>query len=72
VLLDGTIILEIGPDRLKYYVHKALLVHHSEYFRNALKGPWKEAEGGVVKLVDVQPAAGKCLCELLAALADAR
>ncbi|KAH4616360.1 hypothetical protein HBH55_208580 [Parastagonospora nodorum] len=57
VSLDGTIILEIGPDRLKYYVHKALLVHYSEYFRNALKGPWKEAEEGVVKLVDVQPAA---------------
>ena len=52
-------ILEIGPKHIKYCIHKALLVHHSEYFRNALKGPWKEAEEGVIRLEDVEPATGK-------------
>ena len=50
--------LEIGPKHIKYCLHKALLVHHSEYFRNALKGPWQEAEEGVIRLEDVEPATG--------------
>ncbi|KAH7084926.1 hypothetical protein BKA63DRAFT_498491 [Paraphoma chrysanthemicola] len=50
------VIVEIGPNRMKHYVHKALLQYHSEYFRNALRGPWKEAMDGVVSLEDVQPA----------------
>jgi hypothetical protein len=53
------VILEIGSDRVKYCVHKALLVHHSEYFRKALQGPWKEAEEGVFRLPDIEPATGK-------------
>ncbi|KAH7084927.1 hypothetical protein BKA63DRAFT_484941 [Paraphoma chrysanthemicola] len=40
-LHEGTIIIDIGPEHKKYYVHKALL------------GPWKEAEEGVVRLEDV-------------------
>jgi len=31
-------------------------VHHSEYFRKALSGSWKEAEENVVTLKDVEPA----------------
>ncbi|KAH7094575.1 hypothetical protein FB567DRAFT_600179 [Paraphoma chrysanthemicola] len=50
---EGTVIIEIGPDRKKYYIHKALIVHHSEYFRKALQGTWKEAQEGVVRLEDV-------------------
>lgn len=50
---EGPITLIIGPDHEKRYIHKALLVHHSEYFRKALSGPWKEAEEGIVRLEDV-------------------
>lgn len=45
--------IEAGPDRKKYLLHKAFLTHYSEYFRNALKGPWKEAEEGVIPLEDI-------------------
>ncbi|KAF1834986.1 hypothetical protein BDW02DRAFT_620594, partial [Decorospora gaudefroyi] len=38
-----------------YHIHKALLVHHSEYFRKALTGPSKGAQEGVVNLEDVEP-----------------
>jgi len=47
--------IEVGLDARKYQVHKALLIHHSEYFRNALRGDWKEASEGVVPLVDIEP-----------------
>jgi hypothetical protein len=45
--------VEIGLERVKHYVHKALLEEHSEYFKKALNGPWKEAEDKVVCLDDV-------------------
>lgn len=48
------VVVEIGPERKKYYIHRALLVHHSEYFRKALHGSWQEAEKGVVALDDVE------------------
>ena len=54
----GTVFLKIGPDCIKYCVHKALLMHHSEYCPNALRGPWKEAEECVIILEDVEPATG--------------
>ncbi|KAH5514427.1 hypothetical protein HBI52_118360, partial [Parastagonospora nodorum] len=37
---------ETGPDK-KYYVHKALPVHHLGYFRRALRGAWREAHEGL-------------------------
>lgn len=43
-----------GPEGTEYMVHKALLIEHSEYFDKVYKGPWKEAEEGVVKLEDVE------------------
>ncbi|KAF2035560.1 hypothetical protein EK21DRAFT_53931, partial [Setomelanomma holmii] len=45
--------VEIGADRTKYHVHKALISRHSEYFEKALKGSWNEAQEGVVWLEDV-------------------
>lgn len=51
--------IEVGPHRKKYYIHEALLAHYSEYFRKALRGPWKEAEEGVVRLEDVDHRACK-------------
>ena len=50
---DGFVVLEIGPQKQRYHLHKALLTHHSEYFNNALNGPWKEAEDKIVTLEDV-------------------
>ncbi|KAF1849865.1 uncharacterized protein K460DRAFT_411672 [Cucurbitaria berberidis CBS 394.84] len=50
------VVIEVGPERKKYYLHKALLVHHSDYFRKALEGPWTEAQEGVIKLEDIEPA----------------
>ena len=43
----------VGPKQTEYRILKALLVQHSEYFKRALNGPWKEAEDGAVKLEDV-------------------
>ncbi|KAE8843642.1 hypothetical protein HRS9122_04745 [Pyrenophora teres f. teres] len=48
------VILKIGPGTCDYRVHHALLTHHSEYFRKALCGDWKEAREGVVPLLDVE------------------
>jgi hypothetical protein len=50
---EGTVTIEIGPDHEKYYIHRALLVRHSEYFAKALRGSWKEAQEGIVKLEEV-------------------
>jgi hypothetical protein len=35
-------------------LHKALLTHHSEYFRNAFNGSWKEANDKLISLDDVE------------------
>ena len=48
------VIVEIGPEAKKYNVHKALLMHHSQFFKKALTGSWKEAQQGVVRLDDVE------------------
>ncbi|KAF3047271.1 hypothetical protein E8E11_004478 [Didymella keratinophila] len=49
----GLVTIEIGETAYKYVIHKALLVFHSEYFRNALKDPWIEAKEDVIKLEDI-------------------
>lgn len=54
------VVIEVGPEKIAYHVHKALLTHHSEYFRKALSGPWKEAEERRVQLDDVEPPVCKC------------
>jgi hypothetical protein len=50
----GTVIVEIGPDRTKHVVHKALLIQHFEYFQKALQGQRKEAREGIVVLEDIE------------------
>ncbi|KAH7084944.1 hypothetical protein BKA63DRAFT_6395 [Paraphoma chrysanthemicola] len=47
--------IKVSPGKKTYRVHKALLVHHSEYFRNALRNSWSEAKNGGVTLDDVEP-----------------
>ena len=51
--------VEVGPERKRYTIHQALLVYHSDYFRNALRGPWKEATEGVIPLLDIET----CTCK---------
>jgi hypothetical protein len=57
-ILSGTVTLKIGPEGLKYYVHKALLLHYFEYFRKALNGQGTEATEGTIHLEDVAPYIG--------------
>lgn len=38
---DGMATVEVGAKPVKYHVHKAVLVVHSECFREALQRPWK-------------------------------
>ncbi|KAI4932816.1 hypothetical protein J4E85_003216 [Alternaria conjuncta] len=47
-------IVEVGDTKTKYHIHRSLLIEHSDYFKKALNGPWKEAQEGVVKLEDVE------------------
>jgi hypothetical protein len=51
------VIVEVGPASLKYEVHKALVTKHSEFFKKALAGPWKEADEHVVRLSNIEPSA---------------
>ena len=50
---SGIVVVEIDGG-IKHHIHHGLLVRHSEYFNTALKGPWKEAEDGKVRLEHVQ------------------
>jgi hypothetical protein len=44
----------IGPEKKPCNCHKDLICYHSEYFRTAYNGRWREAEEGVV-LADIEP-----------------
>jgi hypothetical protein len=37
------VVVGVGTSGRKYHIHKALLTEHSEYFKKALNGPWKES-----------------------------
>ncbi|KAI4616874.1 hypothetical protein J4E83_006456 [Alternaria metachromatica] len=43
----------VGPEKKRYNLHKDIICHHSEYFRVAYNGRWKEADEGVT-LEDVE------------------
>jgi len=60
----GVVVVKVGPNSVQFHVHKPLLMHHSEYFRKALSGSWKEAEENVVTLKDVEPETCKMLLRL--------
>jgi hypothetical protein len=45
--------IAIGPEKKLYHIHQDLICYHSEYFRAAYNGPWKESDEGVV-LEDVE------------------
>ncbi|KAH7084946.1 hypothetical protein BKA63DRAFT_6393 [Paraphoma chrysanthemicola] len=62
---EGIVIVAVGKEGTPYHVHKALLIHHSDYFRKALSGPWKEAREGLVTLEDVEPSTFTIFCHWL-------
>ncbi|RAR02467.1 hypothetical protein DDE83_008564 [Stemphylium lycopersici] len=45
--------IAVGPQKKLYYIHKDLICHHSEYFRTAYSGRWKDSDEGVA-LEDVE------------------
>ncbi|KAF2441879.1 hypothetical protein P171DRAFT_81468 [Karstenula rhodostoma CBS 690.94] len=51
----GVVVVEVGPEHVRYEVHKTLLVHHSGYFRGALSESWREAEDFKAVIEDVEP-----------------
>jgi hypothetical protein len=53
-LVGKTIHILVGPDKKKYTIHETVLIHHSEYFRNVLRDPSKQAGEGVIPLEDVE------------------
>ncbi|KAF2690839.1 hypothetical protein K458DRAFT_426270 [Lentithecium fluviatile CBS 122367] len=52
---NDMIVVSVGPTQQKYRIYKDLISFYSEYFRNALKEPWKEAEDRVIELPDIEP-----------------
>ncbi|KAF2709295.1 hypothetical protein K504DRAFT_271438 [Pleomassaria siparia CBS 279.74] len=55
VVLNSVVVIEVGPNKKKYYVHKDLLTHHSEYFYKTLRGSWIENKNQLIALEDVEP-----------------
>ncbi|KAJ8112979.1 hypothetical protein OPT61_g4786 [Boeremia exigua] len=51
---ENVVKVVIGPDHTEYYVHSGLLKQHSEYFKRALNGNWKESDENTIRLVDVE------------------
>jgi len=49
------VVIEVGPEKIKYHVQRLFLTHYSDYFTKALSGSWRESEDGVVRLVDIEP-----------------
>ena len=59
------IVIEIGPQQATYRIHKALLLHHSDYFRKALQQCWKEGEERRVIIDDFEEPAFDVFVEWL-------
>lgn len=53
-VVSDTIIVTVGTEEKRYTLHKKLLLHHSEYFRGALSGNFRETDNGVVPLDDLE------------------
>lgn len=50
-----TVLVGTPPDQQKVTVHESLIIQRSRFFRNALIGPYKEAETRTVDLSDEDP-----------------
>lgn len=51
-LFDTIVTVLVGPKHVKYGIHKALLCHHSSFFKAALTGNFMEAEHGTINMED--------------------
>ncbi|KAF2435921.1 hypothetical protein EJ08DRAFT_692493 [Tothia fuscella] len=49
-LFDELVTIEVSPEKKLFQIHKGLICHHSEYFRGAFKGGFKESESKLVTL----------------------
>ena len=49
-LYDKIVHITVGPEKEDFEIHKGLLTKHSDYFRAALSGCFKEANEGVIVL----------------------
>jgi hypothetical protein len=47
------VVIFVGPTKKRYTIYKDIICHHSEYFRAAYSGRWKESDEGVT-LEDVE------------------
>jgi len=54
-LFDTIVYIEIGPEKQKFGMHKALLCRISPYFQAALTGNFEEAETGIIVMDDESP-----------------
>lgn len=53
---QSTVLVKVGPNEVEFYVHKALAMQHSAFFRGALgTAKSKEIEAGVFILRDIKP-----------------
>ena len=51
-LYDSVIYLHVGPEKVKFGIHKGLLCRYSKYFSAALTGIFKEAQTGITHFAD--------------------
>ncbi|PSN63929.1 hypothetical protein BS50DRAFT_647822 [Corynespora cassiicola Philippines] len=51
---SSIILLEVGAEPVKYYVHEALLSLHSDYFSKALDSYWREGEERRVYMTNLE------------------
>lgn len=54
----GIVVIELASG-VKHHLHRALLTQHSDFFKRAFNGRWREAREGVVRLQDVENGACK-------------
>jgi hypothetical protein len=52
---NDMIVVSVSQTHQKYRIYKDLIAYYSEYFCNALKKPWKEAEDRLIELPDIDP-----------------
>ncbi|KAF1844384.1 uncharacterized protein K460DRAFT_357990 [Cucurbitaria berberidis CBS 394.84] len=50
------ITIRVGSTDDEFYIHEKLLRSTSSFFDNALKEGWKEGQGGIIRLSEVEPA----------------
>ena len=54
-LFETIVMVDVGPERIRYSIHKGLLCSRSDYFKAALTGNFSEAADQVVTLDDEDP-----------------